>query len=68
MTTFIAGRLLELIPVLWGVSVVVFLLLRLIPGDAIQLFLGTQVAMTPAQMEELRRVFGLNEPLPPQVE
>lgn len=66
MITFIAGRLLALIPVLWGVSVVVFLLIRLIPGDAIQLFLGTQVAMTPAQMEELRRLFGLNEPLPLQ--
>jgi peptide/nickel transport system permease protein len=66
VTTFIAGRLIALIPVLWGVSVVVFLLIRLIPGDAIQLFLGTQVALTPAQMEELRRVFGLNEPLPLQ--
>ncbi len=66
MTTFIAGRLVGLLPVLWGVSIVVFLLIRLIPGDAIQLFLGTQVAMTPAQMEELRRLFGLNEPLPVQ--
>jgi peptide/nickel transport system permease protein len=66
VTTFIAGRLIGLLPVLWGVSVVVFLLIRLIPGDAIQLFLGTQVAMTPAQMEELRRLFGLNQPLPLQ--
>ena len=66
MTTFIAGRLIGLLPVLWGVSLVVFLLIRLIPGDAIQMFLGTQVAMTPAQMEELRRLFGVNEPLPLQ--
>jgi len=66
VTTFIANRLLGLLPVLWGVSIVVFLLIRLIPGDAIQLFLGTQVAMTPAQMEELRRLFGLNEALPLQ--
>jgi peptide/nickel transport system permease protein len=66
VTTFIAGRLIGLLPVLWGVSIVVFLLIRLIPGDAIQLFLGTQVALTPAQMEELRRLFGVNEPLPLQ--
>jgi peptide/nickel transport system permease protein len=44
----------------------VFLLIHLIPGDALQMFLGTQVAMTPAQMEELRRLFGLNKSLPRQ--
>ena len=44
----------------------VFLLVHLLPGNAIQMFLGTQVDMTPAQMEELRRLFGLNKPLPLQ--
>ena len=66
MTAFLAGRLLTLIPVLWGVSIVVFLLIHLLPGNAIQMFLGTQVAMTPAQMDELRRLFGLDKPLPLQ--
>lgn len=66
MTAFVGSRVLGLLPVLWGVSIVVFLLIRLIPGDAIQLFLGTQVAMTPAQMDQLRRLFGVNEPLPLQ--
>ena len=66
MTAFIATRVFTLLPVLWGVSVVVFLLIHLIPGDAIQMFLGTQVAMTPAQMDELRRLFGLNKSLPLQ--
>jgi peptide/nickel transport system permease protein len=55
-----------MLPVLWGVSIVVFLLIHLIPGDALQMFLGTQVALTSAQMEELRRLFGLNKPLPLQ--
>ncbi len=66
MTAFLASRLVTLVPVLWGVSVVVFLLIHLLPGDAVQMFLGTQVDMTPAQMEELRRLFGLNRPLPLQ--
>jgi len=66
VTAFLAGRLLTLVPVLWGVSIVVFLLIHLLPGNAIQMFLGTQVAMTPAQMDELRRLFGLNKPLPLQ--
>ncbi len=66
MTAFLAGRLLTLLPVLWGVSVVVFLLIHLLPGNALQIFLGTQVDMTPAQMDELRRLFGINKPLPLQ--
>src|SRR3972149_4730164 len=63
MQRYLAARLLALIPVLVGILAVVFLLIRLIPGDAIQLFLGTQVEMTPAQMAELRRVFGLDQPI-----
>ena len=66
MTAFIAARLLSLIPVLWGVSVLVFLLIHLIPGNALQMFLGTQVEMTPAQLDQLRRLFGLNKSLPLQ--
>jgi len=66
VTPFLVSRLLALVPVLGGVSIVVFLLVHLLPGNAIQMFLGTQVDMTPAQMEELRRLFGLNKPLPLQ--
>jgi peptide/nickel transport system permease protein len=66
VTLFLVSRLLTLVPVLGGVSIVVFLLVHLLPGNAIQMFLGTQVDMTPAQMEELRRLFGLNKPLPLQ--
>ena len=63
MIAFLVARLLTLFPVLFGVSIVVFLLIHLIPGNALQMFLGTQVDMTPAQMEELRRLFGVNKPL-----
>lgn len=63
MQRFLATRLLALIPVLLGILAVVFLLIRLIPGDAVQLFLGTQVEMTPEQMTELRRFFGVDKPI-----
>ncbi|MDR7419313.1 MAG: ABC transporter permease [Armatimonadota bacterium] len=63
MQRYLASRLLALIPVLLGILIVVFLLIRLIPGDAVQLFLGTQVEMTPAQMAELRRFFGVDKPI-----
>jgi peptide/nickel transport system permease protein len=61
---YIARRLLSLIPVLLGVSVIVFFLIRLIPGSALQMFLGTQVEASPEQMEELRRLFGEDKPVP----
>jgi peptide/nickel transport system permease protein len=63
MQRYLASRLLALIPVLLGILAVVFLLIRLIPGDAVQLFLGTQVEMTPEQMAELRRFFGVDKPI-----
>ncbi len=63
MQRYLATRLLALIPVLLGILAVVFLLIRLIPGDAVQLFLGTQVEMTPDQMAELRRFFGVDKPI-----
>lgn len=66
MQRYLASRVLALVPVLLGILAVVFLLIRLIPGDAVQLFLGTQVEMTPAQMAELRRFFGVDKPVPTQ--
>src|SRR3990170_8589122 len=63
MQRYLATRLLALIPVLFGILTVVFVLIRLIPGDAVQLFLGTQVELTPEQMVELRRFFGVDKPM-----
>jgi len=61
---YIAKRLLSLIPVLFGVSIIVFFLVRLIPGSALEMYMGTQVEATPQQMEELKRIFGEDKPVP----
>ncbi|MCL4516656.1 MAG: ABC transporter permease [Firmicutes bacterium] len=63
MRQYILKRLLQLIPVLLGVSIVVFLLIRLVPGDVVQMYVGTQVSPTAEQMEELKRLFGIDKPL-----
>ena len=63
MQRYLAARAFALVPVLVGILAAVFLLIRLIPGDAVQLFLGTQVEMTPEQMTELRRFFGVDKPI-----
>ena len=64
MGRYIIRRLLSLIPVLIGVSLIVFFLVRLIPGSALEMYMGTQVEATPAQMVELKRLFGEDKPIP----
>ncbi len=59
LTTYIGRRLLQIIPVLFGVSVIVFFMVRAIPGDPAQILLGQQA--TPEQVERLRERLGLNE-------
>ena len=45
-----------------GVSIVVFLMLRLIPGDVVDVILGTEGAASPERLAQLRRTFGLDRP------
>jgi peptide/nickel transport system permease protein len=58
---YLARRLLLLVPVLLGVSVVVFMVLHLSPGDPAEIMLGSQA--TQEDLTRLRAELGLNEPL-----
>jgi peptide/nickel transport system permease protein len=60
---YLATRLIGAIPTLLGVTVLTFLFIRLIPGDAIAARLGTSTALTPDQLASLRAYFGLDQPL-----
>lgn len=51
----------QLVPVLLGVSVIVFVMITLTPGDPVQIMIGDQTA-TPAEIETLRRDLGLDRP------
>lgn len=66
MTRYIARRVLLVVPVLFGLSLAVFLMLRLIPGDVVDVILGSEGSASPERMAELRRLFGLDQPLPLQ--
>jgi peptide/nickel transport system permease protein len=63
VSRYLAQRLLGAIPTLVGVSLLTFLFIRLIPGDAIAARLGTSTALTPEQLATLRAYFGLDQPL-----
>jgi len=64
MRAYLAARLLSLIPVLLVVAVVIFLLIRLTPGDPARVLAGEDA--TPEQVRLLRRDMGLEGPLPTQ--
>jgi peptide/nickel transport system permease protein len=58
---FLARRLLQLGPVLLGVSVIVFLVLHLAPGDPAEVMLGANA--NKEDLDRLRRQLGLDQPL-----
>ena len=62
MLRYIGKRLLMLIPVLLGISLVVLILIDITPGDPARMMLGAQASQE--QVDTLRDDLGLNDPLP----
>jgi peptide/nickel transport system permease protein len=58
---FILRRLLLLIPILLGLTVIIFMLIRLLPGDPAGAILGERA--TPESLERVRAALGLDRPL-----
>ena len=63
MTRFITGRLIGTLPVLFGVTLLVFLLLKFVPGDPVVALLGEDAqGLSAAQLDQLRQAYGFNDP------
>jgi peptide/nickel transport system permease protein len=58
---YILRRLVQMVPVLFGITVIVFLLIHLIPGDPAQTMLG--IHARPEALTALRHQLGLDKPL-----
>lgn len=58
---YVLMRLVSLIPILFGISLIVFFLIRLIPGDPAATLLGSHA--TPQSIAEIRTQLGLTEPV-----
>src|SRR5262245_7740808 len=65
MSAYLVRRVLAVIPVMFIVVTVVFLLIHLIPGDPVSVILGPDA--TPAQMDATRTQHGLDRPLHEQL-
>jgi peptide/nickel transport system permease protein len=64
LLTYIFKRLLYLIPVLIGVTILVFVISHAIPGDPARMMAGQKASRQ--AVENLRRSMGLDRPLPEQ--
>ena len=64
MFRYILRRLLYMIPILFGVSIVVFMILHLVPGDPARLVAGPYATLE--DVEIIRSTLGLDRPLPMQ--
>ncbi|MBR3120339.1 ABC transporter permease [Oceanobacillus profundus] len=64
MFKFIIRRIIQTIPVLIGVSILVFSMMHLVPGDPAQIMAGESAPKE--QVENIRERLGLNDPLPVQ--
>jgi len=63
MIAYVLRRLLDLAFVLLGVSILVFLMVRFIPGDAVEIMLGANTDITPDRVAALRHGLGLDLPI-----
>ena len=60
----VINRLLSVLTTLFGISIFVFLVLRVIPGDTITSSLGIETgALTPEQIDSLRQYYGIDQPI-----
>ncbi len=64
MLKYIVRRLFSLVFILLGVSIIVFMLVHLAPGDPVRIMLGEDA--TEADVERLNRIYGFDRPLPVQ--
>lgn len=62
MRQYIARRLLQMIPVLIGVSFLIFMIFALAPGDAVSSMVAANPHMSAAKVTQLRHLYHLDEP------
>lgn len=60
-------RVLLVVPTMLGVAIIVFMFMRLTPGDPVDIMMGERGGISQSQMDVLRKEFNLDKPLPTQL-
>src|SRR5438477_13027632 len=66
MASYIARRLGLMVVTLFGVSVIIFALLRLVPGNIADILFDSAGLINPAEKAQIERELGLDKPIPVQ--
>jgi len=66
MSQYLLRRFIATVPVLFGVSFITFALVRLVPGDPIQIMIGPDPTAGGDRTAQIRRLYGLDRPWPVQ--
>ncbi len=66
MTRYIVRRLIQAIPTFFGITILVFIIMSLVPGGFVELLYFGNPDVTPEDKERLEDALGLNDPLPIQ--
>lgn len=66
MGRFIARRLVQAVPVILAIAILAFLIVHVAPGDPVNILLG-EYGSTPEFREQIRRHYGLDQPVPVQL-
>lgn len=65
MTQYLLGRIVSMVPVLFIVSLIVFMMIHLLPGDPVEAMYA-ETGTSAERMAQIREELGLNDPLPQQ--
>ncbi len=63
MSRYLARRLLQMIPLVFGLSVIIFLVLALAPGDPVDLLIFGNPQIRPEDVVRLKHFYGLDQPM-----
>jgi peptide/nickel transport system permease protein len=66
MLGFVGRRFLLMIPTIIGISIIIFLMVRLMPGDIVDVLLGGDAVATQEQKDQVREQLGLTGSYPEQ--
>jgi peptide/nickel transport system permease protein len=66
MSRFVLRRILQAVPTFFGITLVVFVIIRLAPSDPVSLMVAGSTDLTAADIAAIRHAYGLDQPLPVQ--
>lgn len=63
LVTYVARRLILIVPTFFLITLIIFTLIHLAPGDPVSIMVGTNPKITPEEKDRMIEDFGLNEPI-----